>query len=111
QHGIGVERERILAFRPIEGDRGDTALNLPAEVLRVRDHGMSSPPATTIAWPVIPAESGRHTRTTASATSCKVANLPPGERFASVARASSIVLPVALTTLAMAASSIGVPST
>jgi len=31
--------------------------------------------------------------------------------LASVARASSIVLPVALTTLAMAASSIGVPST
>jgi hypothetical protein len=65
---------------------------------------------TVTACPVVADASGEHNHSTLAATSSIEMNLPSGEGFARIARASSSDLPVARTTFAMADRSMGVPS-
>ena len=87
---IGVEGQRILAFRPIEPHRRDAPViaRLEAEMAsakaferlprrlhrrnRFAHPAMTSPPATTIACPFIEVAAGEASQSTASATSSGV---------------------------------------
>src|SRR5262249_13577494 len=57
-------------------------------------HGITSPPATTMAWPVVPSEPSPHSQSTAAATSSGRTSRPMGFVRASSARASSALRPV-----------------
>src|SRR5690606_443727 len=129
QLGVRIEGQRVLAFRPVQHDGADLAVigHLPQEgagriagigapvmlhgVFGGRaahglswgnQPGMTSPPSTAMACPLIEADAGRASQATASATSAGCTSRPCGLRAASSARAASAVRPVFCTMLSTA---------
>src|SRR6185295_15822188 len=106
QLGVRVEGEGVLALRPVQPHDRDAGVvaRFPEKMacfvvlertrVGIAHPAMTSPPATTIAWPLMDAEPGEASHSTVSATSFGVTSRPCGLAPAKVASASSSLRPV-----------------
>src|SRR5580692_3193560 len=123
--GIAVESQRIFSLGAVERDdrdppvlargeaevpRGVIAQRMAQSLYRIRrvHPTMTSPPATTIAWPFIDAAPGDASHSTASATSSGRTRRPCGLDLVSSALASSSDRPVFATMVSTARAMRGV---
>src|SRR6185437_11803706 len=125
QLGVAVEGQWIFALGTVERDRSDPPVvargeaEMPRRIAAERTArslhwiglvhpAMTSPPATTIAWPLIDAAPGEASHSTASAASSGRTRRPCGLYFASSALASACDRPVFATMVSTARSINGV---